>query len=357
MKEIGSEFWLTNNKINYTNYSFPKWLEIGEDNKLLLSGRTAIHFILKDIQKNKRIKRVYFPSYSCQSMLQPFIDFDIEVVFYEVNFDNELSFNINVDQDCDIFFAMNYFGFEQGRMDKYIEAFKKRDIIVIEDTTHSLLSDTSHNPYSDYLVVSLRKWFPIISGGLAVKTIGKFKVSHKQDTNINIIDIRKSAMLEKGRYIENINNISKSSFLDKYRVANEKLKNDYQMYSIDRQSYKILCELDINEVKRKRRQNACFIYRNLARNNLYDFVFHELQKGDYPIFVPIYFSNRKDRDTLRKYLINKNIYFPVHWPKPKIFYTHGKYNISDFELSFVIDQRYDVDDMEYVIRRIVEFYE
>ena len=83
MKELGSEFWLEKEYTDIINLSLPEWLKVGSDNKLLLSGRTAIYFVIKDIQKSKKVNTVYFPSYCCQSMLQPFIDLGINIVFYE----------------------------------------------------------------------------------------------------------------------------------------------------------------------------------------------------------------------------------------------------------------------------------
>lgn len=357
MKEIGSEFWLESPQIKISNHVLPSWLEIGHDNKLLLSGRTAIHYILKDIQKHKNISKVYFPSYSCQSMLQPFLDLNIDIVFYEVYFNNGLNFNIDLNQDCDIFFGMNYFGFNQGRVDKYIEEFSNRGVTVIEDATHSLLSKHSFNPKSDYIVVSLRKWFPIISGGLATKNTGRFILNDVIKTNRKVIDAKKSAMIEKMKYINGDPEINKSSFMEQYRISNQELKSDYKSYSIDEESFQILYETDINQLKQKRRRNVEFLYNNLNESNLYNFMFSTVQEGDLPIFVPLIFNNKLERDSLRKYLIDNSIYFPVHWPIPDSLSLNNGYNITDHELSVVIDQRYDVTDMEYVIRRINEFYE
>lgn len=357
MKEIGSEFWFEKSYERITNNVLPKWLKIGDDNRLLLSGRTALHMVLQDIQKNKKVNTVYFPSYCCQSMLQPFIDLGIEIIFYDVNVQGELTFNININKQCDIFFAMNYFGYNDGRMDRYIELFKERDTIVIEDSTHSLLSDVPYNLNSDYIVASLRKWFPIISGGLAIKTSGEFTVYIKEETNNELVDIRKLAMVEKSKYINGDLNINKDSFLKKYGFANNELNRNYELYNIDKESFRILCELDIDLIKMKRKENVRHLYGNLKDNKVYNYVFPELKTVDCPIFVPLIFSRKVERDNLRKYLIDKNIYFPVHWPKPTLLNSKGKNNIFDYELSVVVDQRYSTDDMEYVIRRITEFYE
>lgn len=357
MREIGSEFWLSQESEELIDLEFPQWLNIGSDRILLLSGRTAIHFVLKDILKNNEINTVYFPSYCCQSMLQPFIDLGINIIFYDVMFEEGIKFNINTNQECDIFFAMNYFGFSKGRMDSYIDEFKKRKITIIEDSTHSLLSDKSYNPKSDYIVASLRKWFPIVSGGLAVKTSKQFEVAVNDVTLEEMVRIRKTAMLQKGRYMNEESHIEKTIFLEKYSMANEMLNNDYALYSIDRESYQILQNIDLDFIMSRRKENLRILYENLPIGKGFKLLFSELESGDCPIFIPIIFNSNAERNRLRGYLIKNNVYCPIHWPKPTILYEQDTTSIYDNELSLVADQRYEDTDMQYLIRGLLEYYE
>ncbi|TYS59862.1 hypothetical protein FZC74_06820 [Sutcliffiella horikoshii] len=357
MKEIGSEFWLEDNSIKNNVSDHNSFFNIGSDKQFLLSGRTAIDYVLKDILKNNKVNTVYFPSYCCQSMLQPFIDLGINIIFYHVCFEKGLKFNINVNQECDLFFAMNYFGFTKGRMDKYIEIFKQRNIIVIEDSTHSLLSSKSYNPQSDYIVASLRKWFPILSGGLAVKTRKQFEINPKNSTLDDMIRIRKSAMVEKNKYINIDSYTEKQVFLDKYTIANELLNEDYALYNIDKESYEILQNLNIETIVSKRKGNARRLYESLPNNDRFQLLFSKLEGEDCPIFIPIIFYSNTERNSLRRHLQNNNVYCPVHWPNPTILKEQNTPNIFDYELSLVADQRYEDTDMQYLIRRLVEFYE
>ncbi|WP_148630480.1 hypothetical protein [Bacillus sp. E214] len=358
MKEIGSEYWLNNQADDALDIRIPSWLNLGTDSKLLLSGRTAIDFVLKDIQKYRKINTVYFPSYCCQSMMQPFIDNDVDIIFYDVHFEEEFIFNIDTTKECDIFFAVNYFGFAKGRIDRYIEEFKQRNIIVIEDSTHSFLSNKSFNVRSDYIVASLRKWFPVISGGLAVKSLGRFDILPKEETLDEMVEIRKVAMLEKAKYISNQRSVKKSEFIQKYSMANQILNKEYSLYSIDRESYRIILTLDLDSLIRRRKENAKTIYDKLPLvKGKYKLVFSELESGDCPIFIPIIFHSNTERNTLRGHLINSNVYCPVHWPKPTILNEQQTTSLYDNGLSLVADQRYDDTDMEYLIRRLEEFYE
>ena len=60
-------------------------------------------------------------------------------------------------------------------MEEYIKRFKEKGKIIIEDITHSILSEKRYSEYSDYLVGSLRKWFPISTGGIVVNRNEKLK--------------------------------------------------------------------------------------------------------------------------------------------------------------------------------------
>ena len=349
LKEIGSEFWLEEQKfqkkdsINYFN--------IGKDNKFLLSGRTAIYFVLEDILKRRKVKHVYFPSYCCDSMLQPFIDKNIEIEFYEVNYNNGFAYNIDTNKECDVFFAMNYFGFTENNMNEYIKKIKENGAIVIEDITHSLLSPIRNSESADYLVASLRKWFPIVTGGLAVKMNGEYLIKQHYKENKKIVEIKKDAMKLKYEYIKENKEIQKEEFLRKYGMANDILKNDYKRYSIDDISLKILREMDINAIKEQRRKNAKMLYDNL-KNTKITFAFKELKDIDCPLFVPI-LLRQEERENVRKYLIDNSIFCPIHWQRPTLIRNNNILYTS--ELSLVCDQRYTEKEIEKYIKLMIEY--
>ncbi|WP_369361476.1 hypothetical protein [Priestia megaterium] len=358
MKEIGSEYWIEENECKeFRRSQIQPWLNIGNANEYLLSGRTAIDLVLKDILYDKKVSTVYFPSYCCQSMLQPFIDNDIQVEIYNVyNTNSGLKFDIDTDQKCDVFFAMNYFGYSHGRMDYYIEKFKKREVIVIEDITHSLLSSNSYNNNSDYRIASLRKWFPIVSGGLAVKADGSFNIKASNHALDEMIRIRKSAMFDKARYMNGDKTVKKEDFLSKYSTANKMLNENYSLYKIDGDSFQILKAINIQKIIEVRRKNAQIIHDFIKKTNEIKPMFPILAEGDCPIFIPI-LLDKNLRNHLREYLINHNIYYPIHWPKPEVVKCHSTFTtIYDIELSMICDQRYDVDDIKGSINEIKWFF-
>lgn len=343
--EIGSEFWLENgyekNKVKYE-------IDENENKLLLMSGRTAIDYALDIITRKREIKKVYFPSYCCQSMLDPFLERKIEIDFYDVSFKNgSFVYSIDCNKICDIFFAMNYFGYNCNNMDFYIELFKKKGTLIMEDSTHSWLSKRKYNKFSDFIVASLRKWFPIISGGILINLSKEFEL----DKNINIEEnyryneFKNIAMRMKSEYINGAENVKKDVFLKEFAKANEILKNDYKRYKIDSQSEKILNELDIEDICNKRKNNVKAIYNFLKNQEKVGYIKEMNLERDCPIFIPIFLENKNNRDSLKNKLIENQIYCPNHWNIPNIIKKDKQKDIYNREISLICDQRYNTDEI------------
>lgn len=344
--EIGSEYWEFDGQLNSDNKEF--W-NIGQDVKFTLSGRTSIYYVLKNILLKHNVQKVYMPSYSCSSMVQAFNDLGIDVEYYDVYYNEGLKYNIDFEEDCDIFFAMNYFGYSDTNMEEYIKKFKEKGKIVIEDITHSILSKKRYSEYSDYLVGSLRKWFPISTGALAVAMNSNFELELEDRQNEELINAKSKAMQSKKLYIENKEG-SKEEFLNQYNESNKILENDYKDYAIDFKSLEIIMGIDLEKIKNQRRENAKIIYEKLKSVLDICFLVDKFKDDDCLLFVPILIKN-ETRNDLRNYLINKNIYLPVHWPQEEKIN-----NIFDKELSLVCDQRYQKEQIEEYVNLIINYF-
>lgn len=342
-KEIGSEFWNT----RYNEFILKNNLEyfenLGVDVKYLMSGRTSIDYILNDIDDLKKV--VYMPEYCCNSMVQPFIDNGYSIKYYQVDLLNN-KYYIDENFNCSLFFGMSYFGYDDSNMDFYIKKFKKRNVIVIEDITHRVFGKKNHCEESDYLIASLRKWFPIYTGAIAVNKKCDFRTSIDNYTiNEELVKYKKKAMQLKREYINDININCKNIFLNLFNRSNQ-LITDYKNKKMDEESLKILQTMDIEEIRKKRIYNSKIIEENFVNSDdaklLYNY-----KNGDCPIFVPIIL---KKRDYIRKKLIDNNIYCPIHWSN----FNNFRNNIYANELSLICDQRYDENDMKREVKIILE---
>lgn len=367
MYDIGSEYWLEHNVQNSENTIFEEISNNDFNYRLFFLGRSAIHYVIEDIQKDAGIiETVYMPSYCCDSMLQPFRNKEVKVEFYNVYFDNNgIKYDIDLSTKCDIFLAISYFGFGQSHMDETIIEFKKKNIFVVEDITHRFLSGKSMLSKADYYIASLRKWFPIPSGGVAIKRDKKFQEKQILPPPPILIEKKLLAMRKKRNYINNYNqtqldkNLLRHEFNALYSYFNKTINDSFENFKIDLFSEKILKTINIEEVKFKRRRNANYIYNNLEESQYIRFLFKSPQfEDDCPLFVPIIVSP-EIRNSLQNFLASRNIFCPIHWPVPLEHMSKQKKNNSLYlqEFSLICDQRYELEDMSRMIKVIKEFIE
>lgn len=341
MREIGSEFWGNMRQEN--------------DTKFLLSGRTALDFIIRDILSHETMESVLLPSYCCHTMIEPFVRNGISVRFYDVYFEQGLQVDIPEPRENEIFYLMRYFGFRQIQgIDE--EKIRCKWTLIIEDATHSWLSKRDEQYLCDYSYVSYRKWTGLSGIASAVKYAGDFVVERSDRINQKYCGMRRKASTLKQKYMEN-QEVDKQEFLDLYKEAEELLKKDYVGYVPDNLAYEEYLNLDIVTLKEKRVNNARYLIDNLKDISGIQLMFDEMTDMDVPLFVPILV--RKDRDGLRQHLIKQKVYCPVHWPLSE-FHTdipETAKTIYQEELSLICDQRYSLEDMEHIVSIIKKHME
>lgn len=348
--EIGSYFWLDGKEKNLSEDKID-WLPSVEDCCFTFSGRNAIDAALRVILKNNVINRVIAPSYCCVSMLQSFIDRGLKIEFYDVGYqDGEFTYSVPAVDAHTIVLIMSYFGLDTAEAHKRIVEIKKSGALVIEDITHSLLHKFPASDDSDYLVASLRKWFAIPTGGWVGKRAGQLVEKPNMDSN-HAVEEKIAAMHEKYEYLTGKIN-SKENFL----LAQAKFDNDLihvdRMLKIDDTSLRIVEATDVNRVVEQRRKNAGVLLDRLKDLNGKVLTLPAVDLAvDTPLFLPI-FMKTEDRDALRKHLISKGIYCPIHWPEV----MGAEAGVRVNELSLICDQRYAEGDMRTIADEIHVWY-
>ncbi len=330
MREIGSEFWDIPT-IDQQNNVFPDSVQ------WFLSGRSALHAIIKDLGEARSVS---LPSWCCDSMIKPFADAGIEIHFYPVywiegRLIQEWSF------DCDVLFLVDYFGYTGAN-----PALSGFNGTVIRDVTHSIFSTTYSD--ADYYFGSLRKWCGVWTGGY-VWAKDEHRVKPRIEDGSGYVSLREKAMQQKAEYISGQR--EDKGYLQIFDKAEELLENAGPSLAIDR-DVKIAKHIDIDTIRNRRRTNA-----KVLRSAFPDWlIFPELSSNDVPMFVPVLVPDGK-RNELRRYLINNEIYCPIHWPVSDYHRLNDKEQfIYDNELSLVCDQRYTEDDMDRMVEIIKTFW-
>lgn len=338
--EIGSEFWWDSDLATSSDTVCEKIY----NNQYIYteSGRGAINLILENLDDH--VKGVQLPSYICESVIQPFQENNYNIFFYNVNLD--LTVDINSIKNLDktsVFFHLGYYGFYTNAEIKNITYKLGKDLILIEDKTHTLLSK-SDIENSNYTVASLRKWLGLPSGGVAT---GLYHKPALNSRNL-ISNLRKKALMMKENYIKDgVQN--KSEFLKMFDNAEVELDKSSKSYKIDNDSLHILKYTNFRNISDARRENFLTLLSGLD-NDLVEPIFSELPNDVVPLFFPIY---SKQRNKLRNHLINNQIYCPIHWPKSEMVeesLSGDVRKIYDQILSIPIDQRYGIIDMERIVQ-------
>lgn len=336
-REIGSEFCAVPQRDGAGLSVFP------DKTQYFLSGRVALYAVIEDIRSRQVFRSVAMPSWCCHTMIEPFLRCGVEVFFYPVTAEEGgLRQDLRNLPAVDGLLLMDYFGYEAG-------AVTAADFegVILRDATHSLL--TSSPGDGDYIFGSLRKWAGFHTGGYAWKQQGDFCVALPERLQEDYVALRRRAMAEKEEYLAGRR--EDKGYLELFSRAEELLEAGASgaAEALDVQAGR---QLDAAFVRRRRRANAQMLLQVVSRFAL----FPELGEADCPLFVPICLPEEK-RDALRRWLIERKIYCPIHWPVSKIHrLTERTRRIYETELSLVCDQRYEEADMARFCAALQEFF-
>ena len=331
--EIGSEYWDVPVREGARNAFFvgAHWY---------LSGRSALKAIIQEL---RGAKSVAMPAWCCESMVQPFLEAGFEVRFYPV-YPRNGALVQEPRTDCDVLFVMSYFG--------YADKITVSHPCVVRDVTHSVFSSSYED--ADYCFGSLRKWCGVWTGGCAWARDGhELPAGDAGDGGYTAL--RQRAMELKNRYINGYvdaggHRVEDKGYLELFDEA-EKLLDSAGIAPAAARDVELAGRLDAAFIRERRRANA----RMLMEAFPDWLIFSQMNERDCPLFVPVLVPDGR-RDALRRYLIERDIYCPVHWPVSEVHRLDEKTAfLYDNELSLVCDQRYAEEDMGRMIDAIQGF--
>jgi dTDP-4-amino-4,6-dideoxygalactose transaminase len=324
----------------------------------LANGRTAIKLILLNILRKREVKRIWLPSYLCETVIQPFRELNIRYEFYNLNEELEIDIRylIRKIKRGDLLFITYYFGFLPSyEIIEFLLELKSSGFIIIKDATHSFLSEVKNNEKeSHYEIISLRKWFAIPEGGVAISFNDIFSKELKYEKPLSSFAyLRFVASLLKYLYLNEMIE-DKDYFRKMYEKAEKIACGEIKLNIMSDLSFKLLKGLNLKEICKKRRSNYLYLLKNLKFNKMISPLFNHFDEKICPIGFPIIC---KERNKLRKYLVENNIYCPIHWQISD--YITNKFSFSNYISKHIMtipcDQRYTIIDMDYIIK-IIERY-
>ena len=281
------------------------------------SGRAAIHLALK-LEGIGEGDEVLMPAYHCPSMVEAILDAGAIPRYYRIN--EDLSVNLNsiletYDPKCTkACLIAHYFGIPQKDLLKIKEICDEVGMVLIEDCAHLAfykLYNGDVGRVGDYVVLSLRKFFPIYEGGMLLgkKKLGKLSNHIKWDIKCLYNTLHESVLYGRLPLIspliksmEKVKGIRKSDVegIDKDRCK-QVLQNgsiykseDALLESMSRLSKWILKAVDPEEIKRKRKQNCNRILGELNHVKNFESLISATNVEIVPYKIPILVENSKN---------------------------------------------------------------
>lgn len=305
---------------------------------LLNSGRNALEFILQGIDK---IETLFVPAYTCPVVLEPVKRLGINFKYYKI--DDNLNLNLKILDDLDsndYIIINNYFGIKDVFIDSLLKKYPHQKERFIIDGAQSLFYD---NESIKYIFYSLPKFFGTPDGGLAKIAVRSQEYKRSYELLPDSTSYERCSHLMK-----RIDLGPEEGYQDFQRntVALSSLKTG----NMSRLTRSLLSTFNFEEIRNSRKSNFMFLHQNLEIKN--KFKLNTQHTG--PLFYP-YLTDAGNE--LKKYLIKNKIFTPTFWPE--LSFLPPDFEIEKFlveNLVFLpIDHRYDSQDMQLIINKIIDF--
>lgn len=319
------------------------------------SGREAVALVLKSLEeKQPGIKKeCLLPAYMCDSVFFPFEHRGWKIHFYHLEKDlrvreKELRRQIEAIRPG-LLFVHCYYGVDTWKSIRPFWAdYKKRGTVIMEDVTQSYYLPEG-GLGADYVVGSLRKWYPVPDGGFAASDRPLLEVGLPADKEF--IKKRMGLLTKKWEYLHNpeeesVRKESKEEFLRKNKETEEWLDGMREITAMSEETKALFQRIEEEDCKQKRKEN----YRILSEK-LQGSLISAMQE-EYENTAPLYVSiDAKNRDLLQRSLKNQDIYAPVLWPvgrQNQNFLSETDRYLFDHLLALPMDQRYGREEMERI---------
>lgn len=321
-----------------------------EDALLLRSGRDA----LKVVAREYAHLVVLMPALACESMVQPFEQYGHTVKFYRLT--QEYMIDVaDVDRLAAqehgplLFVFMDYFGC-QAADDAVLENLRSRwpNMAFLEDRTHDLIQSSQRRFCADYVVASLRKWLNVPDGGMLWS-----RAPLKNDA----LDYEKDFFRQR-LYAQNLRHTFlqtgdirlKEEYRSIFSHVSDIMDQSHVPVAMSAYSYEMACNAQWEKIRNTRRSNAEALLRILKDCSKLKLI--QPQAGCSDLYVAFLVD---DRDRIQRELSSLGIFCTIIWPlsEQQEAVCPVARDTCRRMMAAPCDQRYGIEDMEYIGKEIV----
>ncbi len=296
------------------------------------SGRSSLRLFIRSGNQNKKF---IIPNYFCEIIENVLIEENVSYAFYNILDDLSIDFNSLNDKEFDVVYIINYFGEIQK-----IKNINLDGKIIVEDNVF-LYRFENHNKYKNWFGFnSFRKTSHLADGSL-IKTTLDINQSLINNNEAKYSSLKYEAKNVKFNFLIGFEN-DEEKYLSMFAEGEDILNHQTEIFNISRRTMFELTQYDFlfsNEVSKK--------YYELLSNEFSQLCVNKEPK-EYSFFV----IRTSNRDELRVFLMSKNIYLPIHWPK-----STQKSELYNELISIPLFSLYKTEDISHIVTSIKEYYE
>jgi hypothetical protein len=292
---------------------------------------------LRAALESANIKRVLLPAYICNSVIQAVADAGAYVKTYELDDSLYPTFLPNQSFDSYTLLYVNYFGLCQDNVDRLHRDIPGKNLII--DNSQALFAPPTNALATVY---SPRKFVGAPDGGLLVAS--SLGVIEPESEDTGSVDRMRHLYLRMAYSAQD----GYHAFLE----AENTLGNTEPL-RMSRLTKRILNSIDLEAVKRRRRENYLALAAQLDKYNRHKWVLGpESVPLCYPLLVDMNVENLKSR------LAKRGIYIPTYWPESIGRAQQGSIGqrLINCCLAVPCDQRYSPGQMSYLADEIISGY-
>ncbi|NOR69317.1 MAG: hypothetical protein GQ532_06405 [Methylomarinum sp.] len=294
------------------------------------SARAAFYALLEEGKPN----RVWMPNYICDSMILPLHSLNIEVKFYDLTIDLDVSESV-VLKKSDWLLYVNYFGICSAQEIKLLNRFNSNQLVF--DHSQGFFTPPSKCLATIY---SPRKFFGVPDGGYLFTDI--------QITEPTEVDGQ--AVYRCEHLLQRLDDNIEFGY-DLYK-KNEESFRDVRPFKMATLTNNLLSSLNYAEIKNIRNVNFKMLHERLEKINLFKICIASIDGAlCYPLLI--------DDSKLKIQLLKKRIFVATYWEE-----VQNRAKASSLECFLVknliaipCDQRYNKIDMEFVVDCIFKIVE
>lgn len=286
-----------------------------DDGIKLNCGRNALAYIIKA----KNIKKINMPKFMCDSNDRILSENNVEVVYYNVGLD----FKPQVKNRDGWLYVVNFYG---QLSNEYIASLGEN---IIVDNAQAYFQEPIQGVDTLY---TCRKFFGVSDGAILY-------------TDKYIEVVQKDESYKRMNFLLGRFERTAGEFYQEY-VDNNHLFNGEPIKTMSKLTDNLLHGIDYQAIQKIRTDNFAYLNSKFASINKLNL---RIPKGAF--MYPLYLDNGFE---LRKKLQELKIFIPTLWPA--VFNLCSKdeleYDMAKNILPIPVDQRYQVEDMEYIVNTI-----